>query len=179
MLHSFTAGKNPLLREGVRFILIWASLSAILWIIFQPFEIILQEMTRVHVQAILHAIGTNTSSQTTIQFWAENKLIEISPLCAGLVEMILLASAMAAAKTVSHRKKVLGIILGMASLYVFNVLRIVFTVQQLVHTNLEFAEFTHDVFFRLVLLTGFAAIYWAWLNVDEILLRGRVKGLFA
>lgn len=154
--------------EGARFFLAWAMLSVILWIIFQPFELILQEVTRAHVQTILHAIGTNTILQNPIQFWTQNKVIEISPLCAGLVEIILLASAMAATPTVSNRKKIIGIILGVSVLYVFNVLRIVFTVQQLVHTNVAFAELTHDVMFRILLVAGFALLYWVWLNSARV-----------
>lgn len=179
MLHTNAQRNKTLLREGILFLAQAGVFAGIVFIILQPFEILLQELVARHAQFVLNALGTRTIFQNTIQFWAGNNLVEISPLCAGLLEMILLASAMAATNTVSNVKKLKGILAGVALLYLFNVFRIVITVQQLVHTTLSFAEFTHDVFFRLMLIAGFALVYAAWLNFGKIRVWGRGKGLFS
>lgn len=179
MLHTNTQRKKALWKGGILFLAQVGVFTGLLFLLFQPMEFFLQELTATHAQFVLHVLGTATVSQDAIQFWAGNNLVEISSLCAGLLEMILLVSAMLATDTVSLEKKMKGIIAGVILLYAFNIFRIVITVQQLVHTSLSFAEFTHDVFFRLMLLVGFAAIYAAWLNFGKIRGWGRAKGLFA
>lgn len=168
MLHFSSSETRSLIKEGILFLAQMGVLAGVLFVILQPFEMGLQELVSSHAQWILHALGTSTISETNVRFWAESALIEISPLCAGLLEMILLASAIAATNTASLSKKIKGILVGVTLLYLFNVFRIIITVQQLVYTPLSFAEFTHDVFFRVVLIAGFAAIYSAWLNSQKI-----------
>ena len=179
MVHPNVRAAKTLVKEGILFLAQAAVFAGVLYIILQPFEIFLQELVAQHTQWVLNALGTTTTFQNTIQFWAGAYLVEISPLCAGLLEMILLASAMAATSTVSNVQKTKGILAGVALLYLFNVFRIVITVQQLVHTSLSFAELTHDVFFRLMLIAGFAAVYAAWLNFGKISAWGRGKGLIS
>lgn len=167
MLHPNTLREKALLREGILFLATLGVVGGILYLLLRPFEIILQTLLSTHVQRVLELIGTRVISQTPIRFWAENHLIEVSPLCAGLLEMILLTSAIIATRGASVRKKIKGIGFGIVVLYVFNVLRIVFTVQQIVHTPISFAELTHDVLFRLILVVGFAAVYAYWLKTAD------------
>ncbi len=168
MLHTRNGDAVPFLREGILFLATFAGLSVVFYAVFSPGEGILQTLVASHVRSVLHAIGTPTQTLNFFQFWAGNKLIEISPLCAGLMEMILLAAVMMATRTVSLSKKIKGILVGITLLYVFNVLRIVMTIQQLIHTSFSFAEFTHDWLFRLVLIFGFVMVYAGWLNWDEL-----------
>lgn len=164
MLHTRTVREKTLFREGIIFLASFSVFGGILYLLTRPLEIVLQTLLSAHVQRGLELIGTTTIAQSPIRFWAENNLIEITPLCAGLLEIILLAAAILATRGVSVRKKIKGIIVGGIVLYAFNVLRIIFTVQQIVHTPLSFAELTHDVLFRLILLAGFAAAYYMWLK---------------
>ncbi len=177
MVHTLNMEKREMAREGILFLAQLGVLACVLFLLLQPLEIFLQELVTIHARVVLHAIGTNTMEQNSIQFWAGNKLVEISPLCAGLIELILLASAIAATRTVSIEKKMKGILVGIILLHALNVLRIAITVQQLVHVSFTFAEFTHDVFFRLVLIIGFAAIYGGWLNIEKIVKKSRAKGI--
>jgi exosortase/archaeosortase family protein len=168
MLHPSAYSDNPLIREGIIFLATFAGLSIVLYAVFSPLESGLQALVASHAQNVLHSIGTPTQTLTTIQFWAGNKLIEISPLCAGLIEMILLTSVMIATRNTAWQKKLFGMVGGIIVLYAFNILRIVFTVQQIVHTPFSFAEFTHDLLFRLILFAGFAGMYYVWLNYFTI-----------
>jgi len=170
MLHLVAQRQKALLREGIIFLATFSVSGGIFYLLLQPFEIILQTLLSTHVRRGLELLGTDTIAQSPIRFWAKTHLIEISSLCAGLLEIILFASAVLATRGVSTRKKIWGIVLGVAALYVFNVLRIIFTVQQIVHTPFSFAELTHDVLFRLILIMGFAAVYWFWLKSATTLL---------
>ena len=170
------ARTNPILAEGARFILTIALVVGILFFLLQPFEIHLQIAEAGFVQSALHALGTETRpTENPIQFFAGEKLIEISPLCSGLLEMILLVAAIVATRDASVRKKIIGIILGVGVLFAWNLVRMLISIQQLLHTNLEFAELTHGVLFRVMLVIGFALIYWIWLHGKDFLVHGEKK----
>ena len=177
MVHTSDAEKKILVREGILFLCQWAVLCGILMLVLAGGEHSLQALVSAHAQLGLRVVGTHTSPLSPVQFWAENKAVEISPLCSGLVEMILLASAIAATPGFSWRKKIVGIAAGVALLYLFNIFRIIITVQQLIHSPLSFAAFTHDVLFRIVLLAGFALLYGGWVNGSRLRAWARARQL--
>lgn len=161
--------QNQLVREAVIFIASFLIVAGALTIILSPIEPFLQKAEAGQSQSILHAVGVNTNpAENPIQFWMNGKHIEISPLCSGLLEMILLASAIIVTPTASIRKKTIGIITGVFILYTFNLVRIVVTLLQLEHASFSFAEITHDILFRVILIIGFALLYSAWLNSKTI-----------
>ncbi|MEK6820990.1 MAG: exosortase/archaeosortase family protein, partial [archaeon] len=122
--------------------------------------------------SLLSSVGVSTSDAgNSIQFWMSGKRIEISALCSGMLEMILLASAILATPIRTVRARILGVVAGVGVLYVFNLFRMVVTLLQLEHTSLAFATLTHDVLFRLVLIVGFALVYWVWLHAERIYAR--------
>ncbi len=170
------AQTNTTLAEGVRFVLTIVLVVGILFFLLQSFEMRLQIVEAGVVQSALRALGTETrATENPIQFFAGEKLIEISPLCSGLLEMILLVAAIVATRDTSVRKKVIGIILGIGVLFVLNLLRMLISIQQVLHTSLDFAEFTHGVLFRVMLVIGFALIYLIWLRGRDFLAHGEKK----
>jgi exosortase/archaeosortase family protein len=170
------AAPREAIQEGLRFILIIILIAGILFLFLQPLEIHLQALEANILQSKLGALGTETrATENPIQFFAGEKLIEISPLCSGLMEIILLIAAIIATRDASVRKKVIGIILGAGVLFVWNLVRMVVSIQQLLHTSIEFAEFTHGVLFRVMLVVGFALIYWIWLRSRDIFESGTNK----
>ncbi len=174
------AGKkrHGAVMAGVPFIVSIIIFSGILFLILSPFEIHLQTFEAHLVQKILNAIGTSTrATENPTQFFAENYLVEVSPLCSGLLELILLIAAVVATPDATWKKKIKGIILGGGLLFVFNLLRMTISIQQLIHTSLEFAEFTHGVLFRAVLILGFALIYGVWVHSPRIKMWASQKGI--
>ncbi|QQR93105.1 MAG: exosortase/archaeosortase family protein [Candidatus Iainarchaeum archaeon] len=170
------AETNRPIREGVRFILTIVLVAGILFVLLQPFELHLQTLESELVQSGLRVVGTETrATANPIQFFAGEKLIEISALCSGLMEIILLVAAITATRDASVRKKVIGIVVGVGILFAWNLVRMLISIQQLLHTSLEFAEFTHGVLFRVMLVVGFALIYVAWLRSGEFLETGKKK----
>ena len=155
--------KNALAKEGIVFLFTLFLVSGGLYLVLSPLEIHMQTLETNHVRGMLNSVGVvSRDAELPHQFSVNEKLIEISPLCSGFVEMVLLIGAIAATRNVSWKKRALGIIAGVLALYVLNLFRIVITILQLVHTNLAFAEFTHDILFRVGLILGFAIIYGAW-----------------
>lgn len=167
---------NQAIHEGLRFILSILLIAGILFLLLNPLELQLQAVEAELVQSALHVLGTSTrATDNPIQFLAGEKLIEISALCSGLMEIILLIAAIAATRDASWRKKIMGIIFGVGILFAWNILRMLISIQQLLHTSLEFAEFTHGVLFRVMLVLGFAFIYLIWLRSRAFLESGREK----
>ncbi len=166
MLHTRNVQNKALLREGILFLGQWGVLAGILFLVLQGIgaEHALQQMETVDVQNVLNMLGTFTTSENSTQFWAQGKLIEISALCSGLLEMVLLASVILITPNEGWKKKIIGAAVGVGLLYAFNILRMIISIQQLVHTPYSFAEFTHDILFRIILIAGFAFLYWAWVN---------------
>lgn len=89
--------------------------------------------------------------------------IQISYLCTGLLELIVLISAMIASLGISWRKRLLGIGVGIVLTQVFNFFRIAFTIDFILGNNsMQVIEFVHDFLFRLTLLLVIVGIYTVW-----------------
>ena len=93
---------------------------------------------------------------------AEQKQIIISWLCSGVLEIIILASAMLASFGVSWKKKFIGIAVAVPAGYVFNLLRVWVTANIILTQNVATIEFAHDLLFRAVLFVYITAFYVAW-----------------
>jgi exosortase/archaeosortase family protein len=164
-------GVDSLAMESLAFLARWILWFALGWAVFSPFEPFLQGVEAAHVRIMLDGVGVETvSGGVAHQFFMNGKLIEISPLCSGLLEMILLASAILATRNEKRDSRVRGVIGGVLLLYLFNLIRMVITLLQLEHASLSFAVLTHDYLFRLLLILGFVFVYGGWLN------RARIRG---
>jgi exosortase/archaeosortase family protein len=92
----------------------------------------------------------------------ENFSIQISYLCTGLMEFVLLASALIATAGVENKKKVLGILGAGIATFSFNITRIIITIILIQKTSLETIELTHDILFRVSLFALIAGYYFVW-----------------
>jgi exosortase/archaeosortase family protein len=92
--------------------------------------------------------------------------------------MILLGSAILATRGEKAYSRIRGALVGVVALYLFNLLRMVITLLQIEHSPMDFAAFTHDVLFRLILIVGFALVYGAWLQRKQIHEWAGKKALF-
>ncbi|MFA5930879.1 MAG: exosortase/archaeosortase family protein [archaeon] len=104
-------------------------------------------------------------TNTTIE-----KVIFISWLCTGILEIIVLASAILASFGVSWKKKLQGILVAIILGVIFNLLRIVITVNIILGQEGQIVEFTHDLLFRVILfvyIVGFYVLWFYWANGKE------------
>ena len=88
--------------------------------------------------------------------------IQISELCTGIMEFVLLASAIISTGEITKRKKIIGVIGAGIATYLFNVIRIIITVSLIDKTSLETIELAHDLLFRISLFVLIAGYYFVW-----------------
>ena len=92
----------------------------------------------------------------------QGRQIEISELCTGLLETLMLAVAILASFGISWKKRIYGAIGAVIFGFAFNQFRIFVSVMQILNTDALTAELTHDVFFRLSILIVIAGYYYFW-----------------
>jgi len=88
--------------------------------------------------------------------------IFFSSLCTGLLETILLVAAIAATFEIHWKKRLLGIVVGIVSVFLFNLFRIAATTLAILGTAIQTAEFAHNVLFRIFLFIAIAGLYAGW-----------------
>lgn len=121
--------------------------------------------------SLLNLVGV----QTQLAFGTEPTIIvrgvaaQITNLCAGDIEIALLLAIILATWDRSWRKRLWGGLFGLALILVANPLRI-FTVLAIgYYTNWQWADFTHNILFRLMLIIIIVLYYFLWyVKYDEI-----------
>ncbi len=89
--------------------------------------------------------------------------IEISELCTGLMEFLIIVGTILASAGISLRRRLTGAAVGGVLTVLLNFLRIVITALIIVGTgDLALIELTHNILFRLFLFVSIAGIYLAW-----------------
>jgi len=94
----------------------------------------------------------------------ENTSIEISYLCTGLLEAIVLASVIAASAGIPIKKRIVGACTGVAFTVAVNLARIFATLHFIASADLRTADFMHNIFFRLTLFVSIFVFYGAWFH---------------
>ncbi|MFH0714499.1 MAG: exosortase/archaeosortase family protein [Candidatus Diapherotrites archaeon] len=157
-------------KKGTQFVAVIALVTIVFYfgivlnvIGVQPFE----QFTAYSASLALNALGQHTTVYAgfePVQVLVGESHIELSELCTGMLETILLAVAIFATFEISRKKRTIGIVVGVIAAQAFNVLRVIGSVMNIVSTNQGFAELTHDVLFRISLLIVIAGFYYIWLR---------------
>lgn len=92
----------------------------------------------------------------------QGKEIIISWLCSGVMEIIVLISAILASFGVSWKKKAIGVAIAVPTGYLFNVLRVWITTNIILTQPIQVIELTHDVLFRVFLFIYIMIFYVVW-----------------
>ncbi len=92
----------------------------------------------------------------------ENYSIQISYLCTGVMEFILISSALIATQGITKEKKLIGILGAGITVYVFNLIRIITTISLIETSSTQVIELTHDLLFRISLFFLIAGYYFLW-----------------
>jgi len=105
--------------------------------------------------------------------------IEISELCTGLMETLIIVGAIIASVGISWRKRFIGAAAAAIITMALNFARIIFTALVILTTaDLALIEFTHDILFRIFLFVTIAGLYIGWFYwavSKEGLSKGRIK----
>jgi exosortase/archaeosortase family protein len=95
-----------------------------------------------------------------------NYPIFITSLCTGILEFSLISSAILASRGVKLKNRIIGFLLSIPLVVVFNIFRIVFTILILIYLSLSVAEFLHSFLFRLFLIIIVIVFYYFWFKFN-------------
>jgi exosortase/archaeosortase family protein len=106
------------------------------------------------------AVSFNETALVQVQ---SGHVIEISDLCTGLTEMLVIVGAIIASIGISWRKRLIGAAAAAIIVVLLNLARIVFTALLIIGTSdLAIIDFVHNILFRVFLFVSIAGIYIVW-----------------
>jgi exosortase/archaeosortase family protein len=147
------------------FVLFYLILSEIVYAFPKGF---FENFVGVQVNFLLNLIGIKTQiivgESFDIHLIESGKLVIVSWLCTGILEMIILISTMIVTFGVRAKEKIIGIILALILGHFFNLLRILITIQIIITQNAQTFEFAHDLLFRATLFLYIVIIYALWFS---------------
>lgn len=159
------------LKQSAKFIVAVIVVTVVLYygLIFEVLGIQnIEHFTALVTQAMLKGVGV----QSTVIANAEPVILQvqgisilISELCTGMLETILLFSAVISSFGIPARKRIFGAIGALVFGFAFNQLRIFVSIMQLLHESVQVAELTHDLMFRIsiiIVIAGYYAVWFKW-----------------
>tara|TARA_Y100000310_G_scaffold296055_1_gene327992 strand:+ start:100 stop:645 length:546 start_codon:yes stop_codon:yes gene_type:complete len=113
---------------------------------------------------LLNLLGVNGTIEIgePVKMLLGEKVILISYLCTGALELIVLVSGIAASFGIGIRKRLLGVGAAIFFGFAFNQARIVATILAIFGFSLPIVELTHDLLFRIFLFVYIAGFYAVW-----------------
>lgn len=160
-------GKEDAVRTGrflAVFILVYIILSVSIRTVFsvQGIELWVAGNVLAFLQMLGHP-GTVSLGETALIQLGTGQAIEISELCTGLTETLIVVGAIIASVGIGWRKRLFGAVAAGLAVIVLNYARIVFTVLLILGTgNTAAIDFAHNILFRAFLFVSIAGIYIAW-----------------
>ncbi|MFH1696290.1 MAG: exosortase/archaeosortase family protein [Candidatus Diapherotrites archaeon] len=129
----------------------------------------------VFVVSLFGVHGTVQAGEPVLIFLQGAELpISISYLCTGLLELVVIVSAVLASFGIEPRKRIIGAVLAAFVTVLFNLVRISASMLLVVFFGLGIAELGHEILFRAFLfltIAGYYALWFAWAtgqSVNEI-----------
>ncbi len=153
------------------FIIVYLALSVLIKFFFPV--IVIEQWVADNVLGFLQFIGYQgyvTISETAVIHLESGPAIEISELCTGLMETLIVVSAIIASAGIDWRKRLFGSVSAGLATIVLNFARIVFTIWLILETaDIALITFAHNILFRAFLLISIAGIYiiWFWWAVKD------------
>ncbi len=119
-----------------------------------------------NVLAALQATGSSgrvVEKETVLIELQNGKSIEISELCTGRMELLIIVGAIIASLGIEWRKRLIGAVAAAVATILFNFFRIFAASLLILNTaDLGLIEFTHNILFRVFLFFTIAVLYIAW-----------------
>ncbi len=107
--------------------------------------------------------GSVEAGETAIISLEAGPQIEISELCTGVMETLIIVSAIVASVGIAWKKRLFGAAAAGLTTIAFNYVRIIVTAMLILGTSdISLISFTHNVLFRTFLFLTIAVLYIAW-----------------
>ena len=126
-----------------------------------------QELVASATLAVLQATGTtghlDLSAGHTWIILDRGNTIQISDLCTGTLEFLIIIGAILASAGIDRKKRVLGAAMAGVLVLLLNLARILATIGLIGSTqDTQLIDFTHNVFFRVFLFVSIMGLYTLW-----------------
>lgn len=165
------------MKQGAKFLLGFIVAFAVLFGIFLFVPLVwLEFAVALPVSFVLNLFGATNTIETAqepvlilIDGFAGS--VQISELCTGVLEVIVVWAAIIASFGITWRKRLIGIAGALVAGIVFNQLRILVTIWFVLSDSLGFADFVHGVLFKVVLflvIAGYYALWFYWATRSEL-----------
>ncbi len=164
---NFSFGKGDAVKTG-RFLLFFILVYLLGSVFFEAFFPIRaeQQFLANNVLALLAGAGFPGSveaGETAIISLEAGPSIEISELCTGRIELLIIVGAILASIGISWRKRLIGAAAAAAATTAFNYIRIFSTSLLILNsTDLSLIELTHNILFRAFLFLVIVVAYVVW-----------------
>jgi exosortase/archaeosortase family protein len=166
------------LNKGLKFLIGITAFYTFFWLVISNINLYaLKTATASATNSLLNFFGVPTQ----LLFLEEPTIVvgsvsaQISNLCAGDLEIALLLAIVLATWDRSLRKRAWGCLFGLLLILVVNPLRIFAVLAVGYYGNWSWADLTHDVLFRLMLIIIIVVYYFLWyVKYDKIKKLARV-----
>jgi len=156
--------KDEIYKTG-KFLLGFVVIFLVLTFLFSLIPLVWLELITAQVSLVLlnlFGIYGSIEIQEPVLLILGDRTIQISYLCTGVLELIVLTAGIAASFGIKARKRLIGILIAIAFGFVFNQIRIVATILAIYAFSLPIVVLAHDLLFRIFLFIYIAGFYAAW-----------------
>ena len=151
--------------KGLKFLIGITAFYTLFWLVLSSIDLYpLKTATAYASNSLLNLAGVPTQ-----MFFGDEPVIvvknvyaQITNLCAGDLEIALLLAVILATWDRSWRKKLWGCLFGLLLILVANPLRIFTVLAVGYYSNWAWADFTHNILFRLMLIIIIVVYYFLW-----------------
>jgi len=164
---NFSFSKQDAVKSGrfvLYFILVYLAASLLFDALFplKALELFIANNVLSFLQSAGYAGTVSIAGAAVISLQA-GPSIEISELCTGRMELLIITSAIIASTGIGWRKRLFGVVAAGLATVAFNYVRIIVTIMLILGTgDLAVIDFAHNVLFRAFLFVTIAGLYVAW-----------------
>lgn len=160
------------IASGFKFIIGIGAFYTLFWMIISSINLYsLKSLTAQLSGFLLSIIGVQHSIIYGIEpsILVGNIQAQITNMCAGDIEIALVSAIILATWDRTWRQRFFGVIGGLVVIFIANPIRIATVLGVGNYSNWVWADFTHDVLFRLMLLILVVVYYFVWyVKYDQI-----------
>ena len=153
------------IKTALIFILSIGAFYTLFWLIIQAIDLyLLKKATAITANALLQLFAV----PSVLDFGLEPSIIigkvtaQITNLCAGDLEIALITAIILATWDRTIRNRIIGILIAWLLILILNPIRIFIVLLIGYYSSWQWANFTHDVLFRLTLLAVIVFYYFIW-----------------
>ena len=154
-------------------------LFSFFWLLISSINLYaLKSLTASASSTLLTAFGVPNALSFGVEpaITVKNVSAQITNLCAGDIEIALLAAIVLSTFDRPLRRRLWGVAFGVLTILIVNPIRISTVLATGYYTNWQWADFTHDILFRLTLLVIIVGYYFVWyVKYDSIKKRLKLK----